>query len=199
MSSKPATSVTSAKTRKEQSHERIVDAAARAVRARGFAGVGVADVMQEAGLTHGGFYAHFPSRDALLIAAVEEAGRVSAQSIVRRIESAKPGVSPFRALVEGYLSDVLLEHPEGGCPVAALCAEMPRQSAEVRNAGAERVRALVRLVGRKLPAGTAPHEAGVVAATLVGSLQMARVLNGAGGKALLAHTRAALLARYDVA
>ena len=52
--------------RKELSHERIVDAAARAIRREGYAGVGVADVMKEAGLTHGGFYAHFPSRDAML-------------------------------------------------------------------------------------------------------------------------------------
>ena len=61
--------------RKALSHERIVDAAARAIRREGYAGVGVADVMKEAGLTHGGFYAHFPSRDALLAAAMERAGR----------------------------------------------------------------------------------------------------------------------------
>ncbi len=60
--------------RKELSHERIVDAAARAIRREGYAGVGVADVMKEAGLTHGGFYAHFPSRDAMLVAAMERAG-----------------------------------------------------------------------------------------------------------------------------
>ena len=184
-------------TRKEQSHHRIVDAAARAVRARGYAGVGVAGVMKDAGLTHGGFYAHFASRDALLIAAVEEAGRVSAEQMGARLEAAQPGISPFRALVEAYLSERLLEHPEAGCPVAALCAEMPRQSADVRKAGADRVRALVRAVGRALPVRAEPHDAGVVAATLVGSLQMARALNGAAGMALLAHTRATLLDRYD--
>lgn len=187
------------RTRKEQSHDRIVEAAARAVRARGYAGVGVAEVMKEAGLTHGGFYAHFASRDALLVAAVEEAGRVSAGSIDRRLQAAEPGVSPFRTLVESYLSDRLLDHPEAGCPVAALCSEMPRQSPEVRRAGAERVRALVRAVGRAMPVGAEAHDAGVVAATLVGGLQMARVLHGAAGKALLAQTRAALLARYDAA
>ena len=61
--------------RKQRSHERIVDAAARAIRQRGYAGVGVADVMKEAGLTHGGFYAHFPSRDALIVAALERAAQ----------------------------------------------------------------------------------------------------------------------------
>lgn len=188
-----------ARTRKERSHDRIVDAAARAIRARGFAGVGVAEVMKDAGLTHGGFYAHFSSRDALLAAAVEEAGRVSAGRIARHAESARPEVSPFRSLVEAYLSDALLDRPEAGCPVAALCSEMPRQSAVVRQAGAERVRGLVRAVGGTLPAGVAEDEAGVVAATLVGSLQMARALGGAGGKELLATTRAALLARFDIA
>src|SRR6266849_10651242 len=63
--------------RKEETHERIVDAAARAIHRHGYAGVGVADVMKEAGLTHGGFYAHFDSREALLVEALERAGRQS--------------------------------------------------------------------------------------------------------------------------
>ena len=68
-------STESKQTRRELSHQRILDAAARAVRRHGYAGVGVAEVMKEAGLTHGGFYAHFKSRDALLAAA---AGHVQA-------------------------------------------------------------------------------------------------------------------------
>src|ERR1700730_17221708 len=63
--------------RKEETHERIVDAAARAIHRHGYAGVGVADVMKEAGLTHGGFYAYFGSRDALIVEALERAGRKS--------------------------------------------------------------------------------------------------------------------------
>ena len=63
--------------RKEATHERIVDAAARAIHRHGYAGVGVADVMKEAGLTHGGFYAYFGSRDALIVEALERAGRKS--------------------------------------------------------------------------------------------------------------------------
>src|SRR4051812_35369906 len=63
--SKPSTNVAK-RSRKEASHERIVDVAARAIRRSGYAGTGVADIMKEAGLTHGGFYAHFASRDALL-------------------------------------------------------------------------------------------------------------------------------------
>jgi AcrR family transcriptional regulator len=187
--------------RKQQSHDRIVDAAARAVRERGYAGVGVADVMREAGLTHGGFYAHFPSRDALLVAALEQAGRHSAETMARRAAaSAARGESAFRALVEGYLHDDLLEARHAGCPVAALCAEMPRQSGDVRKASTARLRALVRYVERCLPSATPPGEAAVVAATLVGSLQMARALGAnAEGRALLADARRTLLARHDAA
>src|ERR1700733_716007 len=91
---------------KEDTHERIVDVAARAIRKYGYAGVGVADVMKEAGLTHGGFYAHFESRDALLIEALERAGRQSYESMRRATDRRlEAGQSEFRALVENYLAD----------------------------------------------------------------------------------------------
>jgi AcrR family transcriptional regulator len=67
--------------KKEQTRERILRAAARAIRKHGYEGVGVADVMKEAGLTHGGFYAHCASRAALLAAAVGQAGAESTCAI----------------------------------------------------------------------------------------------------------------------
>src|ERR1700760_3445668 len=75
--------------RKRQSHARIVEAASRALRARGYAGVGVAEVMKDAGLTQGGFYAHATSRDALLVAALEHAGATSAATSVARQADAR--------------------------------------------------------------------------------------------------------------
>ena len=115
--------------RKEETHERIVDAAARAIRRHGYAGVGVADVMKEAGLTHGGFYAHFESRDALLVEALARAGRDSARRRrACRGGAAGKGVSAFRSLVETYLADRHLASMDTGCPVAALGCDMPRQS-----------------------------------------------------------------------
>src|SRR5215468_3108234 len=91
---------------KEATHERIVDVAARAIRRNGYAGVGVADVMKEAGLTHGGFYAHFDSRDALLVEALERAGREVNESVAQFLEKRTgEGVSAFRAFVELYLGD----------------------------------------------------------------------------------------------
>src|ERR1044071_3191342 len=117
-----------ANTRKEETHERIVQAAARAIRRHGYAGVGVADVMKEAGLTHGGFYAHFKSRDELLVEALARAGSDSSANIARAAEARRArGVSAFRAFVDSYLSDAHLQSMESGCPVAALGSDMARQ------------------------------------------------------------------------
>ncbi|MBS0447610.1 MAG: TetR/AcrR family transcriptional regulator [Proteobacteria bacterium] len=185
--------------RKEETHERIVDAAARAIRRHGYAGVGVADVMKEVGLTHGGFYAHFASRDALLVAALERAGRDSYDSVRRAVETrAGKGVSGFRSLVETYLADGHLASLETGCPVAALGCDMPRQSEAVRVASAERVQRLIASVRGLLPADAPRSAAGVVAGTLVGSLQLARALgDNADGRAVLAAARKSLLQQYE--
>jgi len=184
--------------RKEESHERIVDAAARAIRRHGYAGVGVADVMKEVGLTHGGFYAHFDSRDALLVEALERAGRQSSEAVTRAAElRVGKGVSAFRSLVETYLADHHLASLETGCPVAALGSDMPRQSKAVREASVSRVQRLIATVRATLP--TAPRAtASVVAGTLVGSLQLARALgDNAEGRAMLSAARKSLLRQYD--
>jgi len=184
--------------RKHETHQRIVEVAARALRREGYAGVGVADVMKEAGLTHGGFYAHFDSRDALLVEAVEKAGRESGDALARAVERrAAKGVSPFRALVEAYLAEEHLSSLDTGCPVAALACDMPRQSSAVRDASAARVRRLVAGVQAALP-HVPDAAASVVAGTLVGTLQLARAMGtGAEGRALLAAARKALLQQYD--
>ena len=132
-------------TRKQETHERIVDVAARAIRQHGYAGVGVADVMKQAGLTHGGFYAHFDSRDALLVEALERAGRESGEAVTRAVEQ-RGGKGRQRLPIAGgglprrrHLASL-----ETGCPVAALACDMPRQSVAVREASAVRVRRLDR-------------------------------------------------------
>ena len=184
--------------RKQETHERIVDVAARTIRRHGYAGVGVADVMKKAGLTHGGFYAHFDSRDALLVEALERAGRESGEVVARAVERrAAKGVSAFRALVETYLSDEHLASLETGCPVAALACDMPRQSGAVREASAVRVRRLVTGVQSTLPQ-VRRAAASVVAGTLVGTLQLARALGAnADGRAVLSAARKALIDQYD--
>jgi TetR/AcrR family transcriptional repressor of nem operon len=185
--------------RKEDTHERIVAAAARAIRRHGYAGVGVADVMKEAGLTHGGFYAHFDSREALLVEALERAGRESFEALARAAEQrAGKGVSAFRSLVETYLAEGHLASLETGCPVAALGCDMPRQSQTVREASSMRVQRLIAAVRATLP--QAPRAAAsVVAGTLVGSLQLARALgDNAEGRAVLSAARKALIQQYDI-
>jgi TetR/AcrR family transcriptional regulator, transcriptional repressor for nem operon len=186
--------------RREATHDRIVDVAARALRRNGYAGVGVADVMKQAGLTHGGFYAHFESRDALIAEAIERAGRDTGAAMKRRIDTSRArGESPLRALVEGYLSEAHLNGTEAGCVVAALGSEMPRQPPTLLAPSVERVRRLIALVQRALPEGAPKDRAMAIAGALVGSLQLARTLGvNAQGKAMLAAARGALLAQHDI-
>ncbi len=185
--------------RKVLSHERIVEAAARAIRREGYAGVGVADVMKEAGLTHGGFYAHFPSRDAMLAAAMDHAGRDGASRMAQAMARRQAeGASPLRAMVESYLSEKMLANCEIGCPIAALASEMPRQSPQVREIAASRVQGLVRAVRQTLPADAGEHVAMAVTANLVGAMQLARALgDNAEGRAMLAAARKSILDQYD--
>ena len=184
--------------RKEQSHERIVEVAARAIRRAGYRGVGVADIMKEAGLTHGGFYAHFASRDALMIEAMQEASRDNrvalSEAMARRMAK---GDSRFSALVEAYLHYTHLIQTEKGCVVAALASEMSRQDDAVQQAARRRVTDLVEFVRSSLPQGVKPEQAEVVTATMVGTLQLARTLGSIGGRKLLAQTREALLQKHQ--
>lgn len=184
--------------KREQSHHRIVEAASRAVRRHGYAGVGVAEVMKEAGLTHGGFYAHFDSRDALLVEAIEHAGAISSAVLDERIAvRTRETGDALEALIELYLSDEQLRHPEDGCVVAALASEMPRQEEMVRTASAQRVDRLVRRIAAALPDGADHAVAGVLAGALVGNLQLARLHgDNAEGRAVLAAARRMLVSAF---
>jgi len=169
--------------KKEETRARILRAAARAIRKYGYEGVGVADVMKEAGLTHGGFYAHFESRDALLAAAVEQAGADSNESLSRAVASAKPGEELF-ALVDAYLSDRHVVAPEEGrgCTIAAAGSEVPRQQPQVRRAAGRRIKELIGLLERQFPdwGKSAAHEkAMALTATMVGALVLARAADDA--------------------
>lgn len=189
-----------ANSRKEETHERIVQAAARAIRRHGYGGVGVAEVMKEAGLTHGGFYAHFKSRDELIVEALARAGSDSGAHIARAAQARQArGVSAFRAFVDSYLSETHLLSMDTGCPVAALGSDMARQAGAVRQASALRVERLIGTIRDRLP-GTTRTTASVIAGTLVGSLQLARALgDNAEGRAVLSAARKALLQQHDTA
>lgn len=185
-------------TRKELSHERIVDVAAQAIRRTGYRGMGVADLMKAAGLTHGGFYAHFASRDALLVEAMQYAGQQNQQALSDAVARAvAKGSTRFAALVQVYLHDTTLDRPEQGCVVAALASEMTRQDDAVRDEARRRVTDLVALVATAMPPGAPPGQAAVVAATMVGALQLARTLGGKAGRTLLAQARESLIRQHD--
>src|SRR6184192_24754 len=88
---------------KEASHERIVEAAARAIRRSGYDGTGVSDIMKDAGLTHGGFYAHFASREAMLAEAADRAGGESVATM-ERVAATAPPQRALQVMMEAYLS-----------------------------------------------------------------------------------------------
>ena len=164
---------------KELTHERIVEAAARAIRRSGYNGTGVADIMKDAGLTHGGFYAHFGSREAMLAEAADRAGSESV-AVMERIAAAVPPEQALPTMMQAYLSKAHVEGVETGCATAALGSEMPRQAPEVRRAATRRIKEMIDLVARHSPDWGQPgaHEhALVTVATLVGALTLARAVD----------------------
>ncbi len=166
---------------KEATHDRIVEAAARAIRRSGYNGTGVADIMNDAGLTHGGFYAHFKSREAMLAEAADRAGRESV-ALMERIVAAVPPKQALSEMLKAYLSKAHVEGIETGCATAALGSEMPRQAPEVRRAATRRIKEMVDLVARQSPDWGQPgaHERALVTvATMVGALVLARAVDDA--------------------
>ncbi|CAB3700852.1 putative HTH-type transcriptional regulator [Paraburkholderia sediminicola] len=165
--------------RKEITHERIVEVAARAIRRSGYDGTGVADIMKEAGLTHGGFYAHFPSREALLAEAADRAGS-EAVALSEQIAASVPPEQALPSMVRAYLSKEHREAIETGCPVSALGSEMPRQAPVVRRAATRRIKEMIDVVARQLPdwGQTGSHEqALMILATMVGTMVLARAVD----------------------
>jgi AcrR family transcriptional regulator len=164
---------------KDASHERIVEAAARAIRRSGYNGTGVADIMKDAGLTHGGFYAHFPSREAMLAEAADRAGGESV-AMMEHIAATLPAEKVLPAMMEAYLSKAHVKAIETGCAVAALGSEMPRQAPEVRRVATRRIKDMIKLVARQLAGqGQADPDgrAQFIVAAMVGTLVLARAVD----------------------
>ena len=175
----PAYSKRSVPSRKEVTHERIVETAARAIRRSGYDGTGVAEIMKEAGLTHGGFYAHFDSREEMLAEAADRAG-ADTVAFLTRVAAKAPPKKALEAILRTYLSKEHVESAETGCAVAALGSEMPRQPAKVRRAATRRIKEMIDLVARQSPDWGQPgaHErALVILSTAVGALVLARAVD----------------------
>lgn len=128
---------------KAEVRARIVQAASRALRRDGLHGVGIPGLMGQVGLTHGGFYAHFQDRDELVAEAVRLAARQTGAGVFEQ-------AATLEEALQAYTSRDHVNRPEGGCVVAALGAEAPRQSPQVRSAFAFAARGLLALVQRRL-------------------------------------------------
>lgn len=163
---------------KAETHARIVRKASVRLRERGAHGVGVADLMKEAGLTHGGFYAHFDSREALVVEAFGYAIDRSMEHW-RKLLDQLPPQKRLSAIVDGYLSAGHRDDVGHGCAIPALGAEIARESARTRKAFAAKLEELIDLFAEYIvdvPAKTARKRASAMLATLTGTLVMARLM-----------------------
>lgn len=161
---------------KADTHTRIVNIAARKLREDGLAGVGVADVMQEAGLTVGGFYKHFASREELIRQALE----VACGAWQARAAAADAGGPPltYKALVDDYLSTRHRDNPGAGCPVGAVATEVARGDEQTRELFSERLEQNIDLLASLIHAKdkrAARAKAIASYAAMVGAIMMSRV------------------------
>jgi TetR/AcrR family transcriptional regulator, transcriptional repressor for nem operon len=192
------------KDHKQATRQRIVEAAAAAFRQRGIANVGVAEIMRRAGLTHGGFYAHFASKDDLLAAALDHAA-AQVTSMLETSVKKSPGVDQLLTMALAYLSPPHLAHPERGCPVAALGPEVARAGKKVQQTLAAAIRArlsqLAGLISSSVPLEKRRQRAAGAVACMVGGLVLARALKESDAEQLLKDCQAFLrdaLANSDV-
>jgi len=183
---------------KLETHTRIVRRASVQLREKGAHGVGVADLMKDAGLTHGGFYAHFNSREALLIEAFAYAMDRSNEGW-RKLAERTPPDRRLAAIVGSYLTPVHRDNPGHGCTISTLGAEIARESPKTRKAFAARLEQMIDILAEQIPnvpRKAARKQAMAAVATMMGTLVLARIAgNGDFSNALLAAGRAALLDR----
>lgn len=158
--------------------QRIVALAARRFREHGLDGIGVAELMKQAGLTHGGFYGQFASRQAL----VEEATALAVDETLQSLGqlAASDPAAPHEAIYQGYLSEQHRQNVGLGCLVAALGGELARQPGPVRHAVSEGIRQVAEQLGRHMPGRTEAirrQQAMAAYASLIGSLIVLRTLD----------------------
>lgn len=177
---------------KVKTREKIVKDASHRLRAEGLTGAAVAAVMREAGLTHGGFYKHFKSKDELVIESLRKAFRELAESLTRAVEKSEPRTAwkapatarkapatAWRAIVKAYLSAEHCDHPEWGCPLAALAPELARADKAMK---AQILAEMEKYQSRMLPfmpgRGAADKQRAFMAmiSTMLGALAIARIL-----------------------
>src|ERR1700716_196647 len=166
------------KAQKAKTHERIVKLASKRFREEGLAGIGIAELMREAGLTVGGFYKHFDSRDHLVAEAVNSAFG----GWKRRVEAAKSSGPPvsYEKLIDNYLNEAHRDDPGTGCAFSALAPEIARSGKRTRALTTEQVRNDIQLIAGLIP-GRDAHavrlQAILTFSALVGAMSLARAVS----------------------
>jgi TetR/AcrR family transcriptional repressor of nem operon len=184
---------------KVEIHRKIVKDASRRVRAEGVTGAAVAAVMRDAGLTHGGFYKHFRSKDELLLESLSEAFREIAAHLTEAGKRSRPGTA-WKAIVKTYLSPEHCDRAECGCPLAALAPELARADKAMQ---ARILEELVKYKSRMLPwmpgrrAADKERAFFAIFSTMIGAVAIARLLPEQAARAsVLASARDFLLRSF---
>lgn len=184
------------KEHKQETHARIVKKASIRLREKGAHGIGVADLMKEAGLTHGGFYAHFDSREALVIEAFNYA-MDRATERWRKMAETTPPEQRLSSIVDSYLTPVHRDDPGHGCAVPTLGAEIARESAKTRKAFSAKLEQMIDMMAdqvQDVPRKAARKQAMATLATMMGTLVLSRIAGtGEFSDEILAAGREAVL------
>jgi TetR/AcrR family transcriptional repressor of nem operon len=161
---------------KAATRQKIIETAAARFRKDGIAATGIAGLMAEAGLTHGGFYAHFSSKEELVREAMEAAAAAS-RARLERAGGRSPGLEAY---IRAYLRPAHRDAPAQGCFIAALAAELARHEPETRAAVTEKIETLLARLAEQLPAEQSPETRFSTAigifGVLSGTLQLARAM-----------------------
>lgn len=183
---------------KAEIHRQIVKDASQRVRAEGMTGAAVSAVMRDAGLTHGGFYKHFASKDDLLLESLGDGFEEIAETLTQAAKKARPG-GAWKAIVRAYLRPETCDHPEHGCPLPLLAPELARANPEMKP---QIVAELVKYKDRMVPfmpgRRTADKERAFfsVFPTMIGAIAIARILPAPMRAKVLANARDFLLRSF---
>ena len=180
-------------------HQKMVNDASQRFRAEGLSGAAVSAVMRDSGLTHGGFYKHFESKDELLIESLSQAFREISERLADAGEQSQPGTA-WKAIVKAYLSPEHCDHAESGCPLAALAPELARSDEAMKarilgELAKYKARILPFMPGRR--AADRERAFFVIYSTMLGAIAIARLLPDPTTRAaVLASTRDFLLGSF---
>jgi TetR/AcrR family transcriptional repressor of nem operon len=185
---------------KSESRKRVLDTAARQIRENGIEALGLADCMRNAGLTHGAFYGHFESRDALIAAAVEHAllqGKARFQARDKHSQNvAAEAESPLKTIADVYLNEEHADNPGNGCALCALAGDAGHADANVKALYTGSLRRLAERVARASANGT---DGLAIVATIVGAITLARAVDDPALAKSILDSAHALVMTQDIA